>query len=301
MDFINEKLKFYSPLRYPGGKQILFPFIKELINENGFVNLKYSEPYAGGCGLALKLLFENVVEELYLNDFDANIYAFWLSILEYNEEFCKWIYDVPVTIDQWNLSKEILTHSENYSTFEIAKAVFFLNRCNVSGVLKGGLIGGKMQGGKYKMDARFNKEDLIRRILKIAEKKDKIHFYNLDALEFLEITNNIDNLFTYLDPPYVEKGSELYLNFYKKQDHKLLANYLEKNQISFILSYDNSELVRRLYQYLDIYKFNIAQSTSNRIGNEIIIFSENIEYSRSINFLKNAEKISIVGDNLLSP
>ncbi len=283
---------FYSPLRYPGGKNTLFPFVSDLIRKNNFTNSIYSEPYAGGCGLALKLLFDEVINEIYLNDFDYFIYSFWTTILHQSEEFCDWIYEVNVDIEKWFYYKHLLLYPTQSTKFEIAKATFFLNRCNISGIIKGGVIGDKQQNGKYKIDARFNKTKLIEKIKLIASKKDVIHFTNLDALDFLITLKDIESVFIYLDPPYFKKGSELYLNFYKESNHKDLFNFLVSYKKDFILSYDNIDFIKQLYKDFSIYRFNVSQSTSNKVGNEVIIFSDGLDFKKSLPKLKSPIKIT---------
>ena len=56
----------HSPLRYPGGKQILARVLAHLIQINGREGGIYAEPYAGGAGAALSLLFGEHVERLML-------------------------------------------------------------------------------------------------------------------------------------------------------------------------------------------------------------------------------------------
>lgn len=288
---IQKKLNFYSPLRYPGGKNSLFPFVSNLIRENNYANSIYAEPYAGGCGLALKLLFEDVVNEIYLNDFDYFIYSFWVTILNQTEEFCEWIETLSIDMESWFYYKQVLLNPEQNNQFEIAKATFFLNRCNISGVIKGGVIGGKNQNGKYKIDARFNKIKLIEKIKLIASKRDAIHFTNLDALDFLRTLENVESVFIYLDPPYFKKGSELYLNFYKEKDHKELFDFLFLFDKDFILSYDNNDFIKNIYQNYSTYMFDISQSTSNKVGNEVVIFSGNLNFENSLEYLKFPKRI----------
>lgn len=292
-----KKSFFYSPLRYPGGKNTLFPFVSNLIKENNYANKIYAEPYAGGCGLALKLLFEEVVDEIYLNDFDYFIYSFWITILNQTDEFCDWIQNLSIDMENWFHYKQVLINPSECTQLEIAKATFFLNRCNISGVIKGGVIGGKSQDGKYKIDARFNKTKLIDKIKLIASKRDVINFTNLDALDFLRTLENLESVFIYLDPPYFKKGSELYLNFYKEKDHKELFDFLFSFDKDFILSYDNNDFIKNLYQDYSIYMFNISQSTSNKVGNEVVIFSDNLDFENSLEHLKSPMKI--VFDNIL--
>ena len=94
-----EKIKYYSPLRYPGGKSCIFPFMAQYFYENNLVGIDYAEPYAGGAGLALRLLMEEYVGHIYINDYNPSIYAFWKMILKYPDDFCAWIMNVEVSVD----------------------------------------------------------------------------------------------------------------------------------------------------------------------------------------------------------
>src|SRR5687767_14882815 len=89
---------FYSPLRYPGGKNCIFSFVSKIFYENGLIGSSYAEPYAGGSGLALRLLCEGYVDRIYINDLDKSIYTFWKVILGQPEEFCRWIDNVKVSV-----------------------------------------------------------------------------------------------------------------------------------------------------------------------------------------------------------
>lgn len=212
---------FESPLRYPGGKACIFNFMSKLFYENNLIGSAYAEPYAGGSGLALKMLYNEYVSEIFINDLDKSIYKLWKTLTENNLSFCDWLEDVNVSIENWNYYKSILQNTELHSDFEIAKSTFFLNRTNISGVIKGGIIGGQEQKGKYKIDARFNKTDLLRRIRRIDNFKHRINVSNLDGVNFIKKLNRIsEDIFIYIDPPYVQKGADLYMNFYSQKDHK---------------------------------------------------------------------------------
>ena len=203
-----------TPLRYPGGKTKLYLLVKELIKVN---NCKtYIEPYAGGAGVALKLLFNNDVQKIMINDFDKAIYSFWYSVLNYTDELVKKIEETPITMEEWYIQKNIYENKSNSnSILELGFATLFLNRTNRSGILKAGVIGGKSQEGNYKLDCRFNKVELIKKIKKIASFKSRIKLYNLDAEVFIRrnVSKTKDS-FTFFDPPYYKKGPGLYTNFY---------------------------------------------------------------------------------------
>lgn len=280
--------RFYSPLRYPGGKNRIFPFVKELLNENHIFSGTYIEPYAGGSGLALRLLLEDHVNTVQINDFDFSIYAFWTAITEDPTGFCDWISDLSVSIDTWQHYKRVQTIHEEHDLVEIAKSTFFLNRTNISGIIKGGPIGGKDQSGKYKIDARFNKDDLIQRIIDISRVSDRISITNFDALEFIRSTTAVaENSFLYLDPPYYQKGSALYMNFYGDNDHASLAHEMSKLRGHWMVSYDLHNTITKLYPQHRKFSYKISQSTSNRVGNEILIFSDDLLYDIAIDHLNS--------------
>lgn len=283
-----KKTIYYSPLRYPGGKNCIFPFVSKMFYENDLIGASYAEPYAGGAGLALRLLFEGYVNHIYINDFDKAIYSFWISIINRSEEFCEWLENVEVSIDNWQYYKEIQMNSENADSFEIAKSTYFLNRTNVSGVIKGGVIGGQDQTGKYKINARFNKSDLIERIKKIASQKDRITVTNLDGLSFIsKLNKKKEEIFIYLDPPYYQKGADLYMNFYSKEDHKKLSKYVHKMEKRWMVSYDNHDFILNLYAEQSKIVYKLSQAASNRVGDEILIFSEGLDFMSSINMLQS--------------
>ncbi|WP_420640682.1 DNA adenine methylase [Candidatus Leptofilum sp.] len=279
---------YYSPLRYPGGKNCIFPFVSRLFYENELIGTRYAEPYAGGSGLALRLLFEGYVDHIYINDLDKSIYSFWKAVINRPDEFCQWIEDVDVSIPNWKEYRKIQKRSENENNFELAKATFFLNRTNVSGVIKGGVIGGINQKGKYKIDARFNKLDLINRIQKIKNVKNRISVSNLDGIKFIKkLDSKKEEIFIYLDPPYYQKGAELYMNFYSKKDHEKLSKKVKELKKKWIVSYDNHDFILNLYGENRKLVYKLSQSASNRVGNELFVFSEEVDFSNSMTSLNS--------------
>jgi len=283
---------YHSPLRYPGGKNCIFPFVADLFKKNALKGHAYAEPYAGGAGLALRLLYEGYTSHVYINDLDPGIYSFWKTITEDCESFCEWLESVPLNLETWRHYKCIIKNPYESSNFELAKATFYMNRTNVSGVIKGGLIGGINQKGKYKINSRFNRANLIIRIRNVYKWRKQITVTNHDGIKFLQNLNRRkQEILTYLDPPYVEKGSQLYLNAYKKDDHLKLAKYIEKFKKNWIISYDNNQFIIDTYSTQEKISFNLSQSTSNRVGKEIFIFQNSIKYMDSLDFLKSPSKI----------
>jgi DNA adenine methylase len=267
----------YSPLRYPGGKAKIAPYLKSVIEKNSLSSCQYLEPFAGGAGAALDLLLCEFVDSIYINDADRMIYSFWKSILTQTEKFINKIENTEVTIDEWKKQKNIINR-KNVSTFSLGFAAFYLNRCNVSGILTGGPIGGKEQNGNYKIDARMNKESLISKIQKISYYSDRIIPSNLDWHDFLQgvFNSKQDNKrFIYLDPPYYNKGQDLYMNYFVHEDHVELERYL-RNKSNWILTYDYTPEIMDIYKNYLKKEYVLNYSARNvRKAKEIMIFSHN--------------------------
>lgn len=277
---INLNTNYYSPLRYPGGKGKLAHYVQLLLEYNLLNDGHYVEPYAGGASVALSLLFNEYVQQIHINDYDYRIYAFWDCVLNYTDQLCDKINQTEISISDWEQQKIIQSNPKGYTTLEIGFSTFFLNRTNRSGILKAGVIGGKKQNGNWKIDARFNKHDLIKRIRKISRYKNRISIYNLDAVD---LTQKLDKqlpektLF-YFDPPYYNKGKDLYINFYEHSDHQQISRLISTLRNRYwIVSYDNNINIRNLYQpFLQrTYELNYHAANAST-GTEIMIYSHNL-------------------------
>ena len=266
---------FYSPLRYPGGKGKLEPFMELLIRQTGHVGGTYVEPFAGGAGIALELLEKEIVNDIVINDLDKGIYSFWRAILTETDRFINNIRNVELSIDEWNRQREIIDACSRYS-YELGFATFYLNRTNRSGIIKGGVIGGIEQAGNWRMDARFNREALIERIVKIASRKKHIHLYNKDVNSFIQnyLPKYQQNAFVYFDPPYFDKGKQLYLNFFSYDDHVRIERMIN-NQVNcdWVITYDDVQEIADIYQNHILKRFDLNYSAAvKRKASEIIIF-----------------------------
>lgn len=163
--------------------------------------------------------------------------------------------------------------------FDLGFSTFFLNRTNRSGVLKAGVIGGLNQTGPYKIDARYNKEQLIERIQLIAQYKDKFILHNEDAINLLRRYRNIarKNLI-YLDPPYYVKGRELYVNFFKDTDHIALSQAVQqRDNLNWIITYDNHSFIHNLYVNAKSLSYALSYSAGvNKHGTELLFCKQEI-------------------------
>lgn len=271
----------YSPLRYPGGKGKMAPYIETILKMNGLEGGHYAEPFAGGAAVALSLLFSERVKHIHINDLDWSVYAFWKAVVDHNEEFINRIAEAEISIETWQQAREIKKSASENSILEAGFATFFLNRTNRSGILNAGVIGGLSQAGDWKIDCRFNKDDLIRRIKRIGLYKSRISVVNLDASDFLNtyIKSIIPSCLIYIDPPYYVKGAYLYQNHFKHDDHVNLATVvagIERHK--WFVSYDNVEQIKRIYAEHPQQEFRIGYSARNyEKGAEVMIFGPDFE------------------------
>jgi len=241
---------FSTPLRYPGGKSRITKFLEDIILLNNLEGCNFYELYAGGAGASINLLFTGLCNKIILNDLDYHIYSFWLTVINETDSLLKLIVDSKVDVENWKKQKHIYDNYRDYSNLDIAFSTFYLNRTNRSGILyKAGPIGGLEQLGNYKIDVRFNKVELIKRITKIAKFSSQIEIQNKESISFIKyILKRKKKKFIFLDPPYYQQGENLYLNFYTDNDHMKLAELLQNNENSnWLLTYDNCDRIKELY------------------------------------------------------
>jgi len=274
-------MPYPSPFRYPGGKSALAPLLSETVKKNGLEGGAYLEPFAGGAGLALALLFGEIVGDIHLNDLDPRIYSFWASVLRHSDAFLERLEHVRVNVAEWRRQKKVMENWRTAKILDLGFATFFLNRCNRSGVFNAGPIGGYGQTGNYKIDVRFNKVELRRKIERIILYQDRIKIWNLDAVEFLKQVFRKGGVsrsrsLVYMDPPYFKKAERLYPLYFKDADHARLAKYLNTQKtMRWLVSYDDTDEIRRLYSGTKNLLFMNYFLHSVRVGRELFIPSHN--------------------------
>jgi len=255
----------------------------KIIQRNNLLDGVYVEPYVGGGSVALSLLFEEYVSKIIINDYDRSIYAFWYSILNHPEDFCRRVMDTPINMDTWRMEKKVQTNKQAAEVLDLGYSTFFLNRTNRSGIISAGVIGGQEQKGKYTMNVRFNKSELVKRIERIADFADRIELHMMDACDLVCQVDerNIPKTFIYMDPPYYVKGRGLYMNYYKDADHQKIAQSVRNLQnCKWVVTYDNVTFIRNLYMCYRQKEFELNYSASNSgKGREVMILSDNLEDS----------------------
>lgn len=273
--------RLYSPLRYPGGKAPFAPFIAKVMNENGVAGGHYLEPYAGGAGVALDLLFHGHASHIHINDADPAVYAFWISVTRYSCKLLKLLESTPITIEEWFKWRSVLREECKADLVEKGFATLFMNRTNRSGILKAGVIGGKNQDGDYRLDARFKKDIVAARINHIARRADDISVYCEDSLSLLNRCADFlpKKSLIYLDPPYYVKGKGLYRNYYQHDDHVAIAKTIQGRTFKWpwVVSYDNAEEICTMYKISRSMSYGLNYTAQRRyVGNEVMFFSQNL-------------------------
>ncbi|MEE7545870.1 DNA adenine methylase [Xanthomonas sp. Kuri4-1] len=291
--------RYKTPLRYPGGKQKLAPFVAEVMIGNNLRGGHYAEPYAGGAGVAIDLLLNGIASHIHLNDSCSAVHSFWKSAINETEELCRRISRASLNVREWRKQQEILRNRDGHSVLDVGFSMFYLNRVNRSGILSGGLIGGLAQEGEWLMDARFPRAELIRRIENIARYKKNIHLRNWDAERF--ISNYLPRLpsetLVYCDPPYFEKADRLYLNHYHPEDHRRIAKVIQEIKLPWIVSYDAAPEILKYYARRRAFIYGLQYNALKAyVGTEVFFFSDRLEIgSRSA--IKSID-VALSGGNL---
>lgn len=292
------RLVHFTPLRYPGGKSKLAAYVKAIIQANRLYDGEYVEPYAGGAGIALELLFQDYVEKIHINDYSEPVYAFWKSVLNNTEELCRLIKNTRLSVASWDRQKRIFSNPSKYDYVAVGFATFFLNRTNRSGILNGGIIGGRDQTGPWKIDARYNADELIFRVESIAQMKRRIRLTRSDALALLRfgLPKWQRKTLIYLDPPYYERGRELYYDYYEHENHRELSRFISANMSSrfWIASYDNVSPIRKLYADFRSIVYNVGYSAREaKVGKEVMFFSPKMEIPELVGPVKQIGKVRL--------
>ena len=242
-----------NPLRYPGAKSKLVPYIQKLIEVEGLKGCTFYEPYAGSAAVSFTLLENKTISKAVINELDPLVYCFWVSVMNQPNALIQLIQNTDITLENWNAFAEYRNpqYITNRTTLEIGFAGLFLNRTSFSGILKAGPLGGHAQSSDYTIDCRFNKERIIKSIQALSKFADCVEIYNVDAIEFLKTQTRYKRnkkTFVYIDPPYYEKGPSLYRYYYEDAMHRDLARFIKTKSYPWLISYDDSPEIKKLYR-----------------------------------------------------
>lgn len=290
LEVINMPTK--NPLRYPGAKSKLVPYIQTLLENEHLQNCTFYEAYAGSAAVSFGLLENNVIQKAKINELDPLIYNFWYAAMNRTDELIYLINNTDITVENWiEFAKYRDTnYLHNKTPVQIGFAGLFLNRTNFSGILKANPLGGLKQKSSYKIDCRFNKQRIIESIQKLSTYSSKVELFNLDAITFLKQETYYKRnrtFFVYIDPPYYEKGSSLYRYYYENHMHYQLAQYIKVKSYPWLISYDDSPEIKKMYKARTLQQIYLDYSVNTkRKEKELLISNLEIPPLENTNFVE---------------
>ncbi len=247
-----------SPLRYPGGKskalnQIL-PLIPLDISE-------YREPFIGGGSvfLAIKQLLSDCIKRYWINDLNYDLFCFWVAVRDKTELLADAVADVRQKYsDGRTLFNDYTRENLKLSDFDRAVRFFVLNRITFSGTVDSG--GYSQQA----FDRRFTASSIERlRKLSPCLAQSFITAQDYEPLLF----QAGDGVFIFLDPPYFKATkSKLYGvrgTLHTTFDHERFAAMMQKCPHRWLITYDDSPEIRKLFQFADITEWTLQYGMNN--------------------------------------
>ena len=266
-------MRYQSPLRYPGAKTGIGKLINQTVEAAatrlGRASL-FVEPFAGGAATALRLAGLGTADRVLLADADPLVATFWTVAAEQTSWLVDRMWDEPITLDRWDYWRR--WRATRSGDRELAVKCLFLNRTTFSGILHGraGPIGGRAQASEYRLDCRFNREQLQKRLEYVGDLYRTNRLLDVWCKDWEATLADVaewypqllpDRVVAYLDPPYFEKsaklyglsfdpaggyaprpGSALHSRWQHGREHLRLAEYLRrKARYRWILSYDYND------------------------------------------------------------
>ena len=254
-----------SPLRYPGGKSRALKQILPLIPAN---ISEFREPFVGGGSVffAVRSLFQNRIKSYWINDLNYDLYCFWKQTRDNGPNLVEVLTDTHATTTDGRALFEKLTEAKDklnqdrdmLSEFERAVRFFILNRITFSGVVDSG---GYSQSAYQK---RFT-ESSIERVKNISPYLSDVKITNDDYTN--AIFHNGENVFIFLDPPYWKATeSKLYGvrgTLHSTFDHTQFAENIKKCPHKWLITYDDSPIIRELFSFAEIQEWTLQYGMNN--------------------------------------
>jgi len=270
--------RYVSPLRYPGGKAAMAPWLADMFaDQGGLMDVEvWMEPFAGGAGAALTLLDREAVEEVWLVDANPAIAAFWFALVNAGDELAARVARTAPSLELYERSRQLLADPAGADQFELAYAAFIVNRCSRSGMITPG------SGVMSDIGARFNAPELADRIRHISSFASRIRVHHGDGIGFIEDLNGDvgveDELLLFVDPPYVREGNRLYAHGFDQATHQRLADALNHTPARWLLTYDDEPVIpNELYPDRRVAAYDIRNNANRaRRAREYAVLSDNL-------------------------
>jgi len=246
-----------TPLRYPGGKSRactkmgqFFPELRDYV--------EYREPFLGGGSVAIYISKMYPHLKITVNDLYEPLINFWINLQTFGDELTADIKKLKLAHPNPDSARNLFIESKdiiNDSTkkdIERAVAFYIVNKCSFSGLTESSSF------SKQASDSNFS----LRGIEKLPEYSEIISHWHINSYsyEYCFRTNIHDGLFMYLDPPYDIKDN-LYGKkgaMHKKFDHDKFAEDCAREDVSMMVSYNSSQLVKDRFKDWTAAEFDLT-------------------------------------------
>lgn len=263
-------------IRYPGAKNKLVKSILNSLPEELVVplhvssNVHYVEPFfgSGAIGIAVMRLMHRRAS-VTVADADIGIASLWRAVKDSPYELCRRIKQYAPSVESFYELKSL--DGTFTDTVDTGFRKLALHRISVSGFgyMAGGPIGGRSQAGDYTVDCRWRPDRMVSRVERLSalfNRFDNLQILHADVFDVLESANkttaSYEQTFVYLDPPYYEKGDQLYKHKFTPQNHEDLAAALKGADFDWAISYDDHPEIRRLYGGATVKRLEITYTNA---------------------------------------
>ena len=283
-----------SPLRYPGGKSRAVKKISGLVPDFK----EFREPFVGGGSIFVYLKQKYPERKFWINDLYENLYHFWNNCKSNPKELIEQILLWKNEFDNGKkLHKYLLNNIDEFDESKKAAAFFVFNRITFSGTTESGGFSNAAFNGRFT-------DSSIERVKQLTTILDNTKITNFDYQEVIEKSG--EDVFIFLDPPYYSATkSALYGkngNFHKNFDHIRFAEVMQKCNHKWLLTYDNSEYIKELFSFANIFKWDLkygmrnVSENSNQNGKELFIsnFLDNYSDNEQLNVFDTINNSTII-------
>lgn len=261
-----------SFFRYPGGKSKLRQqIIKQLVKDIDLSTIQYREPFFGGGSIGLTLVKEHKsINNIWINDFDVGISCLWTAVIQHPKALKDRIMAFKPHVKYFNEFKlELLSldrlPDNDKRLVDIGFKKLAIHQISYSGLgtKSGGPLGGVEQKSKYKIDCRWSPPYICKKLDALTAKFNTLHVHDnrCTKVDFQTmIEDDAKKALIYLDPPYYDKGNDLYQCGFAKEDHERLSVALKKTKHTWVLSYDDVPEIRKLYSWATLQELTVNYS-----------------------------------------
>lgn len=278
-------------IRYPGSKDKIAALLLRSFPPNVTTplfgqqqRLEYREPFFGGGAVGFRALaLLPAPTTVWINDLDYGLVCLWTAVRDDHENLIDQVQRFTPSVDAFYQFKEqdrALFKGVDVTTAGFRKFALHQMSFSGNGAMAGGPIGGREQRSEYNVNCRWRP---TRHCVEIQERHRILTGFRRPVrITRKDFTTLIDgapgHAFVYADPPYFKAGPQLYKHAFGLTDHQRLAASLRNSRAQWVLSYDDQDEIRALYDetWADIREAAITYTTAvargrRRKNSELII------------------------------